>query len=185
MRQTSSVRKGIVKQGLLAACALELAACAAPQAIVITPVPVSATTQQAELSTLPSEQVIIPTKPVTPLQAPAFRSTARISLTAKNADVRELLPALASAAGISIVLGPDVSGRVSVNLRNVLAIDALQAVIDEAGLSVGTPIIEVPFGPVVFYQLPVNVNTASAATIKVRFGVSDEVAAWVVAARNK
>ncbi len=182
MRQTSSVRKGIVKQGLLAACALGLAACTVPHAAVIAPMPAPA---QPELAPLPSEQVIVPTRPVTPLQAPPFRSTARISLNARNADVRELLPALASAAGISLVLGPDVSGRVSVNLRNVLAIDALRAVIDEAGLSVGTPVIDVPFGPVVFYQLPVNVNTASASTIKLRFGVSDELAGWVVGARTK
>lgn len=130
------------------------------------------------------DQVIIPTRPATPLQLPLAVQANRITLTAINADVRELIPALAAAAGISLVMTPTVKGRVNVYLRDVSAIDALRAVINEAGLVVGEDEIPQPFSSAVFFQLPVNINTASATTIKARFGVTDSTANWIVRART-
>ena len=158
-----------------------------PEAIVVqAPAPAHApvTPPAVILGQLPVDQVIIPTRPVTPLVVPSGTSGSRISLNATNANVREVLPALAAAAGISLVMGPDVKGRVSLYLRDVSPLDALHAVIEQAGLTVGENIIAPPYGPVVFFQLPVNVNTASAPVLKARFGISDSTANWLVRARS-
>lgn len=136
------------------------------------------------LGELTIDQVIIPSRPVTPLVVPSATSPNKISLTATNANVREVLPAIAAAAGISLVMTPDVKGRISLYLKDVAPLDALRAVIDEAGLVVGENVIPVPYGPVVFFQLPVNVNTASAPVLKARFGISDSTANWLVRARS-
>lgn len=136
------------------------------------------------LSELPVDQVIIPTRPVSPLVVPSATLANKVSLTATNANVREVLPALAAAAGISLVMTPDVKGRISLYLRDVSPLDALRAVIDEAGLVVGENVIPLPYGPAVFFQLPVNVNTASALVLKARFGLSDSTANWLVRARS-
>lgn len=171
---------------LAALSALTIAAACGPppRAIIVRTVPVPVTSSQAQVLTaeLPVDQIIIPTRPVTPIQRSPGSN--KITMSAANADVRELLPALASAAGVSLIMTPDVRGRVSVNLRDVSALDALRAVIDEAGLTVGTSEIPVPYPPVVFYNLPVNINAASAATIKARYNVSDTVANWIVKGRT-
>lgn len=166
-------------------------ACGPPPRVVVagpgSTVPVSspAVNQPAiVLGQLPVDQIIIPTRPATPLQLPSQSATGRISLTATNANVRELLPLLAAQAGVSLVMTPDVKGRINVYLRDVTPLDALRAVINEAGLVVGEDEIPQPFGPAVFFQLPVNVNTASASVIKARFGVSDSTANWLVRARS-
>lgn len=178
------MRIDMKKLAALSALTIAAACGPPPQAIVVRTVPVVPAAQpQAQVLTpqLPVDQVIIPTRPVTPIQRTP--GTNRITMTATNADVREILPALASAAGVSLIMTPDVRGRVSVNLRDVSAVDALRAVIEEAGLTVGTSEIPVPYSSVVFYNLPVNINTASVATIKARYGVSDTVANWIVKGR--
>jgi hypothetical protein len=146
--------------------------------------PVSVNPPAVILGQLPVDQVIIPTRPATPLVVPSATNTNRITLTATNANVREVLPALAAAAGISLVMTPEVTGRISLYLRDVSPLDAMRAVIDQAGLTVGENVIPVPYGPVVFFQLPVNVNTASAPVLKARFGISDSTANWLVRARS-
>ena len=108
----------------------------------------------------------------------------RITLTSTNANLRDLLPLLASAAGVNLVMGPEVRGRVSVRFQNVRAIDALNAVIDQAGLVVGDPAAQLPWARPVFYDLPVNVNLASAATIRARFNVTQKLADWLVKGRT-
>jgi hypothetical protein len=108
----------------------------------------------------------------------------RITLTSTNANLRDLLPLLASAAGVNLVMGPEVTGRVSVRFQNVRAIDALNAVIEQAGLVVGNPAAELPWGQPVYYDLPVNVNLASAATIRARFDVTQKLADWLVRGRT-
>jgi len=107
----------------------------------------------------------------------------RITLSAANADVRELLPALALAAGVSMAIAPDVRARVTVHFVDVDAREVLQAVIEQAGLTLGPVQLIAPYPKPVFYDLPVNVNAASAATIRARFGVSATLAKLVVAAR--
>lgn len=165
---------------------LGAAACGPPpRAVVVQTVSAPPMPGPAPLTTvLPVDQIIIPTRPATPITQSGSGSNRRVSMTATNADVRDLLPALASAAGVSLIMTSDVRGRISLNLRDVSAIDALRAVIEEAGLTVGTSEVKIPFGPVVFYQIPVNINSASAATIKARYSVSDTLANWVVSGRS-
>ena len=167
---------------------LAIACSPPPRAIVVNtarPAPARAqvTPPAMVLGQLPVEQVITSSRPATPL-ASQVSLASRISLTATNASVREVLPALAAAAGISLVMTPDVKGRVSVYLKDVSALDALRAVINQAELTVGEDIIPQPYGPAVFFQLPVNVNTASAPVLKARFGISDSTANWLVRARS-
>jgi hypothetical protein len=109
----------------------------------------------------------------------------RVTLSANNADARTLLLSLAREAGISLIVSPDVSARVSVNFDDVPAAEAMRAIISEAGLSVLTAGLQSPWPPVVFYQLPVNINLVSAETIAARFGVSDELARFIVESRPR
>lgn len=109
----------------------------------------------------------------------------RVTLASSNADARTLLLWLARQADLNLVISQDVQARVSVNFRDVPAIDAMRAVIAEAGLSilVGEP--GSPWPPVVFYQLPVNINQVSAEAIAARFGLSLELARWIVENRPR
>jgi hypothetical protein len=72
-----------------------------------------------------------------------------------------------------------------VSFRDVLVADALRAVIAEVGLSVLVGPMQAPWAPVVFYQLPVHVDVASAEAIAKRFGVSLELAKFLVESRVK
>jgi hypothetical protein len=84
---------------------------------------------------------------------------------------------------VSLVVSPDVTSRVSVHFENVQAHDAMRAIMAEAGLSVLTAPLQPNWPPVVFHQLPVNVNEVSAERIVERFGVSAEMAQWIVQSR--
>ena len=76
----------------------------------------------------------------------------------------------------------DVKRKVSLSLTDAPADEAIAAIIAQAGLSVSKPMDAV--APVVYYQLPVNVNEAPAETIEVRFGVSSEMAKWLLENRT-
>lgn len=110
-------------------------------------------------------------------------ATRRVTLTARNADARTLLLWLAQEAQVSLVVAPDVTSRVSVNFENVQAHDAMRAIMAEAGLSVLAAPRQPNWPPVVFHQLPVNVNEVSAERVVERFGVSAEMAKWIVESR--
>lgn len=112
-------------------------------------------------------------------------ASTRISLTANNADARTLLIWLAQQAGVSLLVAPDVSSRVSVTFTNVPAVEAMRAIIAQAGLSVLTSGAYAPWPPVVFFEMPVNINDASAETIATRFGVSADMARWIVESRTR
>ena len=107
-----------------------------------------------------------------------------ITLSARNVDVRALLLVLAETAGVSLVIDPTIEGRVTVNFVNVPAIEALRSVLaqSELGIAYGPP--AVPLAPVVFYIVPVDIDQASAELIEERFGVSPEMARWIVANRS-
>src|SRR2546430_1009563 len=108
-----------------------------------------------------------------------------ISITASNADVRTLLLWLAEQSGVSLVVAPDVKARVSVSFTNVPAGEAIRQILAEAGLSVLASSPQSPWPPVVFYQPAVDINRASADAIVARFGVSPEMARWIVESRSK
>lgn len=129
----------------------------------------------------------LPTLRVEQLAEPAVEARPdrgeRITLTATDTDVRTVLALLAEAAGVSLIVGPEVRGRVTVRFEDVPARDALEEVIRATGLMIAEP-LRVPWGPTVFYVVPVNVNEADAATIRARFGVSSELARFLVRART-
>jgi hypothetical protein len=110
-------------------------------------------------------------------------ATRRVTITSNNADARAVLLWLAQEAGVSLVIAPDVRSRVSVHFEDVMAHDAMRAIMAEAGLSVLTSPRHPNWPPVVFYQLPVNLNEVSAERIMERFGVSVEMAQWIVESR--
>jgi hypothetical protein len=106
-----------------------------------------------------------------------------VTISAVNADVRPLLIGLARENGIDLVVTSDVNRRVSVNLKDVTAMEAIVAIASAADLAIALPRQrELP--AVVYYQLPVDVNKESAATIAARFGVSLELARFLVEARG-
>jgi len=112
-------------------------------------------------------------------------ATKLVSLNANNAEARTLLLWLAQEAGVSLVVAPDVTARVSVSFNNVPAGEAMRAIIAEAGLSLIAPGMQSPWPPVVFFQMPIDINRVSAETIVARFGVSLEMAKWIVESRPK
>jgi len=113
----------------------------------------------------------------------ALGANRRVSLAASEADARTLLLWLAEEAGVNLVVSPEVRARVSVNFSNIPAVEAMRAIMSQAGLSVLTAASGSPWPPVVFFQPPVNVNEASVATIVARLGVSQEMAQWIVETR--
>lgn len=122
-----------------------------------------------------------PVAPADPLAR--FPAGETITLSAVDVDVRALLPALAEAADLSLVMGPEVTGRVSVNLIDVPALEALAVVLEEAGLMIAPEPLVAPWGPVVFYVLPVNILEADLELIRARYRVSHEMARWIVETR--
>ena len=126
---------------------------------------------------------LTPTRTRDPLAA--ITSTRRISLTSDNADARTLLLWLAQQAGVDLVVSSDVQSRVSVSFRDVLVVDAMRAILAEAGLSILVGELGAPWPPVVFHQLPVNIDVANAEAISARFGVSLELAKFIVESRPR
>lgn len=108
----------------------------------------------------------------------------RISVRAIDADARALLVGIAREAGINLLVSADIAHRVTLTLTDVPAMLAIREIARAANLTIESP--QTATQPsVVYYQLPVNINEASAETIAVRFGVSLELARWIVASRLK
>ena len=120
--------------------------------------------------------------PVPEAELAALERGERVTLTARDADLRALLAALAQAAGVSLVVSPEVQGRITVHLEDVAAREALETVILESGHTIARP-LTAPWGPVVFYVAPGNIDTMTAAEIQAHFGVSEEMARFIVRAR--
>jgi hypothetical protein len=124
----------------------------------------------------------VPLAPGDPFAAVSSLQT--VTLRAQDVEVRALLAALAETAAISLVLDPGVEGRMSVHLVDVPVADALREVLAAADLSVATPVAVAPWGPALFYATPIDIERASAELIQSRFGVSPEVAGWIVENRR-
>jgi hypothetical protein len=174
------------RPGVAALAAVCLAACSPlrrapePSPETIAPIPV-----YDILPTTTGDAVVTIAPPRSRDPFAELGATKRITLTANNANARTLLLSLAQEAGVSLIVSPDVTARVSVAFNDVPAAEAMRAVVAEAGLSVMTAGPQSPWPPVVFYQLPVNVNQVSAETIVARFGVSADMARWIVESRPK
>lgn len=59
---------------------------------------------------------------------------ARVDLAVKDADVRDVLTFLARKAGVNVIMTERVKGKVTMYLRRVRVIDALDAVLEVKGL---------------------------------------------------
>jgi hypothetical protein len=105
----------------------------------------------------------------------------------RDVDVRDALQFLADRGGLSLVYSPDIDKRVRLKLIDVPVSQALQAVLAVAGLTLETvgPTKAPSTTSVVFYQLPVNVDSLSVDAIMKRFGVSRTVAEMIVDARSR
>lgn len=106
-----------------------------------------------------------------------------VTLSATSVDVPALLVALGESLGISLVVDPEVEGRITVNFQDVPAREALRVVLAQAGLFVAAGPPPVPWAPVVFYALPTDIETASVETIQARFNVSRAMAEFIVRSR--
>lgn len=106
-----------------------------------------------------------------------------VTISATNVSVPALLVALGEAVGISLVLDPEIDGEITVAFQDVPAREALRTVLEQAGIFIATGPPEVPWAPVVFYAVPVDIDEASVATIQARFNVSREMAEFIVRSR--
>ena len=98
-------------------------------------------------------------------------------------DVRPLLDSVARAGGYRLIYPAIFDRKVNIELRDVSVSTALYELLRSAELTT-TGQQEVAVAPdVVFYQLPINVDSVSAETIVRRFGVSRAMADVIVRAR--
>ena len=65
---------------------------------------------------------------------PGAQAQHRVSLDARNADIRATLRRLTAAGGLNVVIGPDVTGTVTLRLRDVPVEEALQLALNTTGL---------------------------------------------------
>jgi hypothetical protein len=136
----------------------------------------------AQLST-PSPSPVAPRRAASGDTAPE----PTISIHAQDTDVRPLLQAIARRGGFSLVFSPSLNRKVTVELNDVPVSVALTSVLQAAGLSLESTTAAAPHAttaPVVFYQLPVNVDSLSVDAIMKRFGVGRTVAEMIVEART-
>jgi hypothetical protein len=179
------LRRGVAACGVILAGSAMLAACTpGPPTPLFLPRPAPPPAPPPPLPPLPVEQITpVPVAPRLPLDEDPlarFPPGDNVTLIAADVDIRALLPVLAEAAGLSIVMGPEVRGRITVNLVDVPALEAIRVVMEEAELMIAPPPLRAPWGPVVFYTLPVQVQTADRELLRARFGVSGEMADWIV-----
>jgi hypothetical protein len=137
--------------------------------------------------------VLVPPRRLPPLPAapsipqvterPATSTALRVTITADNADAREVLLAIARVGGLNVVVSSEIRTRVTAHLIGIPADQAIQAIADVTGLRVLRPAAP-GSATVVFFQQPVDVNRARAETITSRFGVSKELAKFVVEAQQ-
>jgi hypothetical protein len=101
-------------------------------------------------------------------------------------DVRQALAFLADKGKLSLVFSPEINKKVRLQLHDVPVSQALAAVLASAGLTLenmNAPTTTAPTSSVVFYQLPVNVDSLSVEAIMKRFGVGRTAAELIVQSR--
>lgn len=106
----------------------------------------------------------------------------RVTFTVIDVDAGEIIAEIARAGGLNVVVSSGGRARVSLTLTDATAADAIRAVAGVAGLKVQPP--SAPGGASIVFRDPaMNVNTARASAIGARFGVSGDLARWVVESR--
>jgi hypothetical protein len=105
----------------------------------------------------------------------------------RDVDVRDILAFLGQRAGLRFVFSPEINKKIRVSMNDVPLSQAITTVLSLANLT-----LEGSNGPgrrplttsVVFYELPVNVDSLSVEAIMKRFGVGRTVAEMLVQART-
>jgi hypothetical protein len=179
------VRSGSIRV-VVTAAAMSFACQRTPPALMTTSSPPAVAPSPPQLS--PAGDL---TGPVSqPPSRPTGATEERITIDTHGAeiDVRQALSFIASRSGFSLVYSPEINKKVRLQLVDVPVSEALQAVLSVAGLTLEstTPKARVPgSSSVVFYELPVNVDSLSAEAIMKRFGVGRAIAELLVQARSK
>jgi hypothetical protein len=129
------------------------------------------------------------TTAVSPAIAADTAAEARVSIDTHGGeiDVRNALAFIAEQGKLSLVVSPEIDKKVRLQLRDVPVSQALEAVLDAAGLTLenmNAPKTHERTSSVVFYQLPVNVDSLSVEAIMKRFGVGRTAAELMVNART-
>lgn len=134
----------------------------------------------------PVAEAIVPGA-VSVMPGDSLLETRLVTLTATDADIRSVLQILAEEAGISLLLTPEVKGRVSVAFNRAPALDALRSVVEQAGFTLGSRrrTLTSPWDRVVFYDLKTNVDSLTRAEIMRRYNVGPGVADAIIEARKK
>jgi len=142
---------------------------------------------------LPPQQVAEPTLTPMPMSmmehlAGDTASEKHVSVDTHGAevDVRSLLDFLSKEGNFTLVYSPGLNRKVRAQIVNAPISVALQALLAAADLTIETttPGAKLPTIPqVVFYELPVNIDSLSVDAIVKRFGVSREIAETLVRSR--
>ncbi|MDB4876525.1 MAG: hypothetical protein JWM41_2971 [Gemmatimonadetes bacterium] len=149
----------------------------------------------ATLPALPQQQISTPASSpppaVTPLPllSPDTAREARVEVDTHGAevDVRPILDFLANKAGVTLVYSPEINKKVRLHLIDVPVSQAIQTVLSLANLTLEspTPNMRPPTNnAVVFYSLPVNVDSLSVEAIMKAFGVGRGTAELIVRSRT-
>jgi hypothetical protein len=102
-------------------------------------------------------------------------------------DVKQALEYISRRGGYGLALSPNLKTRVRLNLVDVPVSEALQAVLAQANLTLAGSNggVTVAWNPsIVFFQLPINVDSVSVVVMMKRFGVSRELAEVIIKSRN-
>ena len=102
-------------------------------------------------------------------------------------DVRYLLDYVARQGGFTLVYSPKIDKKIRVALNDVPVSVALETLLRLADLTIetATPDTKPPGSTsVVFYQVPVNIDSLSVEAIMKRFGVGRTMAELIVRART-
>lgn len=141
---------------------------------------------------VPQEQLSPPvTQPVQslpiPIPTPSAEKHVDIDTHGREIDVREALQFLADEGGLKLVFSPEINKKIRLRLVDVSVSQALETVLSVAGLTLESTVSATPprqSASIVFYELPVNVDSLSAESIMKRFGVSRTIADLIVQART-
>ena len=161
--------------------AVSFVACHQPAAQVTPPPP------------LPTAQLAQPVITAPSAAALTMTDTARevhvdIDTHNRDQDIRPLLDFVASAGHYTLVYPPNMNRKVRISMNNVPVSRALQTLLSLADLTLETttPGAKLPGIPsVVFYELPVNVDSLSAEAIMKRYGNGRAIADLIVAGRQR
>lgn len=126
----------------------------------------------------------LPRQPVAPADT-AGETRVTVDTHGRETDVRDILGFLGQTAGVNFVFSPQVDNKIRITLTDVPLSQAIEAVLSVAGLTLeGTTSANPPAKPaVVFYKIPVNIDSLSVESIVKAFGVGREVAELLVQAR--